>query len=382
MPGTCRLDRRNERHPALFMPVWIHSECRQGHDAYAGHAGGAIRDFVPETFYTVQLQSDGLKASGRKYKDRSEAEELAERCRSEGQMSVTKVVTKDKSEKPPLLYDLTSLQRDANKILGYSAQQTLDYLQSLYEKKLVTYPRTDSRYLTEDMAAGLPQLAKTATGALEYSGPVSVNAKQVINNSRVSDHHAVIPTKEVSTAKIRELPKGEAEILKLVTVRLLCAVGLPCRYTETTVTITCAGETFSIRGKQILDLGWKAVMNHYYPAKEKEETVPDVKEGQVLAINNTEVKEGKTKPAQHYTEGSKDKTCPALYGRVASSCNGNRRCGRHSGRGRTQRTGHSGNQGRHDREADPEGLCHPLRRQENKDPASDGKGHIPDRCHA
>ena len=264
----------------------------------------SIRDFVPETFYTVQLQSDGLKASGRKYKDRAEAEELADRCRSEGQMSVSKVVTKDKSEKPPLLYDLTSLQRDANKILGYSAQQTLDYLQSLYEKKLVTYPRTDSRYLTEDMAAGLPQLAKTAAGALEYSDPVSVNAKQVINNAKVSDHHAVIPTKEASTAKIRELPKGEAEILKLVTVRLLCAVGLPCRFTETTVTITCAGETFSIRGKQVLDPGWKAVMNHYYPAKEKEEVVPNVQEGQVLAISNAEVKEGKTKPAQHYTEGS------------------------------------------------------------------------------
>ena len=126
----------------------------------------------------------------------------------------------------------------------------------------------------------------------------------MINNAKVSDHHAVIPTKEASTAKIRELPKGEAEILKLVTVRLLCAVGLPCRFTETTVTITCAGETFSIRGKQVLDPGWKAVMNHYYPAKEKEETVPDVQEGQVLAISNAEVKEGKTKPAQHYTEGS------------------------------------------------------------------------------
>lgn len=134
-------------------------------------------------------------------------------------------------------------------------------MQNLYEKKLVTYPRTDSRYLTEDMAAGLPSLTKIAAGALDYSDPVPVNAKQVINNAKVSDHHAVIPTKEVNAAKIRELPKGEAEILKMVTIRLLCAVGLPCRFTETTVTITCAGETFSIRGKRILDPGWKAIMN-------------------------------------------------------------------------------------------------------------------------
>ena len=125
-----------------------------------------IRDFVPELFYTVRVQADGVKAFSRKYKEKSEAEALSERCRKEHQVRVESVVKKEKTEKPPLLYDLTSLRRDANKILGLSAQQTLDALQRLYEKKLVTYPRTDSRYLTEDMGSSLPGLVQLAGAAM------------------------------------------------------------------------------------------------------------------------------------------------------------------------------------------------------------------------
>ena len=122
---------------------------------------------------------------------------------------------KEKSEHPPALYDLTTLQRDANRLLGYSAQQTLDYTQALYEKKLVTYPRTDSRYLTEDMAAGLPGLAMDTAVAFEFRGAIPVHAKQIIHNQKVSDHHAILPTQSVAGADLSSLPMGEASILRL-----------------------------------------------------------------------------------------------------------------------------------------------------------------------
>lgn len=265
----------------------------------------AIKDFVPELFYTVQVEAGDLKASGKKYKERAEAENIAEKCREDHRVKVESVVTKEKAEKPPLLYDLISLQRDANKVLGYSAQQTLDYLQNLYEKKLVTYPRTDSRYLTEDMASSLPALAMQTASALGYSGTVPVHVKQVINSAKVTDHHAVIPTRELAAAKTSELPKGESEVLKLVAVRFLAALDGPCRYEETAVTLSCAGETFTVKGRVILDSGWKAVVGYFYPTKDKDaETIPDVTKGAMLDLTKAEVKEGKTKPAQHFTEGS------------------------------------------------------------------------------
>ena len=158
----------------------------------------AISAFKSEPFYTVQLAMDGFTASSERFKKQSEAEALRTACN--GQMAkVTKAERKEKTEKPPALYDLTSLQRDANRVLGYTAQQTLDYTQNLYEKKLVTYPRTDSRYLTEDMAAMLPDLVHLTFNSFPVDGVknIPVNAKQVINNKKVTDHHAIIPTKEL-----------------------------------------------------------------------------------------------------------------------------------------------------------------------------------------
>ena len=264
-----------------------------------------IKEFVPELFYTVQIQADGVKAASKRYREKTQAEELAERCRKAHQVKVESVVTKEKTEKPPQLYDLTSLQRDANKVLGLSAQQTLDALQALYEKKLVTYPRTDSRYLTDDMASSLPALIGQTATALEYESTVPIHTAQVINNGKVSDHHAVIPTKELSAAKIAELPKMEFDVLKLVSVRFMAAVGEPCRYQETAVSLTCADETFTVKGKTILHPGWKAVEEYFYPPKEKgAETIPDLQEGDLLSLIQAEVKDGKTKPAQHFTEGS------------------------------------------------------------------------------
>lgn len=265
----------------------------------------AIKAFMPELFYTVQLQADAIRASSKRFSDKADAEVLAAKCREDHQVRVDSLETKEKTEKPPLLYDLTSLQRDANKVLGFSAQQTLDTLQSLYEKKLVTYPRTDSRFLTEDMAPSLPELVYQAAAALDYAGNIPVHAGQVINNAKVTDHHAVIPTRELNSAKVAELPKAEAEILKLVAVRFMAAAGDPCRYEETAIKLSCAGETFTVKGKTVLQSGWKEIVEHFYPAKEKDaEALPRVQEGMVIPLVKAEVKDGKTKPPQHFTEGS------------------------------------------------------------------------------
>ena len=154
-------------------------------------------------------------ASSERFKEKAQAEELLAECRKSSQALVQKSERREKSERPPALYDLTTLQRDANRLLGYSAQQTLDYTQALYEKKLVTYPRTDSRYLTEDMAAGLLGLAMDTAVAFGFRGAIPVHGKQVIHNQKVSDHHAILPTQSVAGADLSSLPMGEASILRL-----------------------------------------------------------------------------------------------------------------------------------------------------------------------
>ena len=217
---------------------------------------------------------------------------------------------KDKSEKPPALYDLTTLQRDANRILGFTAQQTLDYLQSLYEKKLCTYPRTDSRYLTSDMADGLPALVSNVAAAMpKVEGvPIRVNATQVINDKKVSDHHAVIPTANFKEAALTGLPAGERAVLELVALRLLCAVSQPHEYTETAVTLECAGHSFSAKGRTVMNPGWRALMEAHYSGKGENETsdaakaLPPVDERQTFTVHSAAVKEGKTTPPKHYTE--------------------------------------------------------------------------------
>ncbi len=231
----------------------------------------AIAAFKPEPFYIIQLQTGGCMASSERFKEKAQAEELLAECRKSSRALVQKSERREKSERPPALYDLTTLQRDANRLLGYSAQQTLDYTQALYEKKLVTYPRTDSRYLTEDMAAGLPGLVMDTAVAFGFRGAIPVHAKQVIHNQKVSDHHAILPTQSVAGADLSSLPAGEASVLRLIAARLLAAVGEPYRYAETTVQIECAGQTFAA----------------------KKETLP---------VLDAELKEGRTTPPKHFTE--------------------------------------------------------------------------------
>ena len=266
----------------------------------------AIAAFTPEKFYTVALTlADGGTASSKRFAQKADAELLLSKCRKEGRVTVQKMERKEKSESPPQLYDLTALQRDANRLLGFTAQQTLDYAQSLYEKRLITYPRTDSRFLTEDMAASLPGLVTDTGRALAVEEPFPIHVQQVINGSKVTDHHALLPTKSMANADLAALPAGEWNVLRLIAARLLCAVGEPHRYAETTLTTICAGEEFTAKGKEVLEEGWKAVerkvLADILNRKQELTALPNAAENE-CGILNAELKEGQTSPPKHFTE--------------------------------------------------------------------------------
>ena len=266
----------------------------------------AIAAFTPEKFYTVALTlADGGTASSKRFAQKADAELLLSKCRKEGRVTVQKMERKEKSESPPQLYDLTALQRDANRLLGFTAQQTLDYAQSLYEKRLITYPRTDSRFLTEDMAASLPGLVTDTGRALAVEEPFPIHVQQVINGSKVTDHHALLPTKSMANADLAALPAGEWNVLRLIAARLLCAVGEPHRYAETTLTTICAGEEFTAKGKEILEEGWKAVerkvLADILNRKQELTALPNAAENE-CGILNAELKEGQTSPPKHFTD--------------------------------------------------------------------------------
>ena len=267
----------------------------------------AIAAFVPEKFYTVDLElTSGCTASSKRFAQKEDAELLLSKCRKEGRATVQKMERKEKSESPPQLYDLTALQRDANRLLGFTAQQTLDYAQSLYEKRLITYPRTDSRFLTEDMAASLPGLVTDTGRAFAVEEPFPIHVQQVINSSKVTDHHALLPTKSMANADLAALPAGERNVLRLIAARLLCAVGEPYCYAETTLTTICAGEEFTAKGKVVLSEGWKAVeqkMLGELLGKQKEvAALPDVQEQSQCSVAGAELKEGQTTSPKHFTE--------------------------------------------------------------------------------
>ena len=260
-----------------------------------------IGAFKSEPFYTVELALPGFTAVSQRMKDKAEAAAVCKNCAG-GTATVKKVECKDKSEKPPALYDLTTLQRDANRLLGYTAQQTLDYLQNLYEKKLCTYPRTDSRYLTSDMADGLPELVHLTANALpDYEKiTVSCDTAAVINDRKVTDHHAVIPTRELQKCNFEALPKGEFAILQLVCTRLLCAVGTPCLWTETEATLHKDGVPFTAKGRQILQTGWQQFLPN--TESKPDPALPNLAIGEQYAVQGSRVKEGQTTPPKHFTE--------------------------------------------------------------------------------
>lgn len=271
-----------------------------------------IQAFRSTPFYTVQLDCGSLRAISERLTERAEAERIAALCDGK-EARIIKLEQKERLEQPPRLYDLTSLQRDANRLLGYTAQQTLDYAQSLYEKKLASYPRTDSRYLTSHMENSTKTLVASITNLLSFTGNMSVpcNVAQVIDNGKVTDHHALIPTARIAGYDLLSLPAGERSLLTLLMVRLLCAVGTPCRIHETAVTLECEGVSFSVKGKQIMDMGWKAMEKVYRNALKSapvEETaaqeLPPLNDQMTFLPVKASVQEGKTSPPRSYTEAT------------------------------------------------------------------------------
>ena len=270
----------------------------------------AIAAFTPEKFYTVDLElTSGCTASSRRIPEKTIAETLLEACRKEMVATIQRITRKEKSENPPPLYDLTTLQRDANRLLGYSAQQTLDYVQSLYEKKLTTYPRTDSCYITDDDEDMLEELAEELERFLgivpEDVDDAVPRTRRTVNREKVTDHHAILPTHSMLQADLDALPKGEQNILKLIIARTLMAVSKPFRYLETLLTTECVGEEFTAKGKEILDEGWKAierkVLADILNRKKEFAALPPVEESE-CGILNAELKEGQTSPPKHFTE--------------------------------------------------------------------------------
>ena len=270
-----------------------------------------IDAFKPVPFYSVALDLPGFTAASARMDKKADAEQLKNACQG-GTVTVKQVERRDKSEKPPALYDLTTLQRDANRLLGFTAQQTLDYLQNLYEKKLCTYPRTDSRYLTSDMAEGLPVLVNLVANAMPFRKGIAIScdAAAVIHDKKVTDHHAVIPTRNIREADLSALPVGERAILELVALRLLCAVAPPYNFAETAVVVDCAGAEFTAKGRTVKQPGWRALdaayrasMKNVEPdGNSEDKALPELTEGQALPVAGAAVKEGKTTPPKHFTE--------------------------------------------------------------------------------
>ena len=255
-----------------------------------------IKAFTPVPFYTVNLTANGFEAASERFSEKASAEGLQKVCKG-ASATVTGVERKEKTEKAPALYDLTTLQRDANRLLGYTAQQTLDYLQALYEKKLCTYPRTDSRFLTDDMQDKVSELA---TIAAEIAGKAmgEVHAGQVCSSKKVSDHHAIVPTMTAGSADLSALPAGERAVLRLIAQQVLCAVGGPHIYAETAVTLDCGGAAFTAKGKTVLSVGWKANLEQ----EQADKPLPELTEGMSFPVESAAVKEGKTTPPKRYTE--------------------------------------------------------------------------------
>ncbi len=256
-----------------------------------------INAFKPEPFYAVELNCGDFKVLSERYQNKADADAILSGCKNNAAI-VKAVERKEKSEKAPALYDLTTLQRDANRLLGYTAQQTLDYLQSLYEKKLVTYPRTDARFLTDDMEAAVSGLVTIAASICDERAPASIKAAQVCNSEKVSDHHAIVPTQSAGKADISILPAGEREVMKLVARQLLCAVSDAHKYAENAVTIECGGYSFTAKGNTVLVPGWKAYVQQEQTAK----ALPELKGNQTVDVSDVAVKEGRTSAPKPYTE--------------------------------------------------------------------------------
>ena len=270
---------------------------------------GKITTFRKEKYFNVHIQKDSLKASLEKLKTEEEAKRIAEAC-DKKQASVSSLKKERKTVSPPKLYDLTTLQREANRYFSFTAQQTLDLVQSLYEKKLLTYPRTDSQFITDDMEGTVRQVISILCRKLPLFDGVAYtpDIDRISNNAKVTDHYAILPTVQVEKLDIAELPESEQKILRLVATRLICATGEKHIYDETTMTVSCEGSLFTAKGKTVVQDGWKGIELRFkatLKSKEKEEpetVLPEVTEGDILQNVVSSVSEHFTSPPKAFTE--------------------------------------------------------------------------------
>ena len=270
---------------------------------------GKISTFKKEKYFNVHVSGSNLTADMEKVKTENEAKTIAAAC-DKKQAVVSSVKRETKTVNPPKLYDLTTLQREANRYYGFTAQQTLDLVQSLYEKKLLTYPRTDSQFITDDMESTVRQVIGIVGRKVPIFDGLSCapDIRRITNNAKVTDHHAIIPTVQLEKQDISALPESEQKILRLVAMRLLSATGEKHTYEETSLTISCEGYVFSTKGKTVVQEGWKAVEQRFKAAlkskenDEPEKMLPAVSEGDVLGAVSSSVTEHFTTPPKQYTE--------------------------------------------------------------------------------
>lgn len=271
-----------------------------------------IMNFKKEQYFMAHILCGGVDAVTERIDSKTEAENVAGACLN-GQALVTSVVKEEKTVAPPKLYDLTTLQRDANRLFGFTAKQTLEYMQSLYEKKLCTYPRTDSQYLSDDMEQTAGNVIEAIFGSILFEENMMFNPdiKRVLNSKKVTDHHAIIPTMEIAKADLAALPETERKILFLVANRLLCATGEKHLYETVKAELSCGGYTFAASGKSVLKNGWKdfedAFKRSFKTMEDKEQEdkkLPELSEGQTFDGVQTKISEHYTTPPKHFTEDS------------------------------------------------------------------------------
>ena len=272
---------------------------------------GKISTFHKEKYFNVHISKDNLTADLEKVKTEEEAKAVAAAC-DKKQAVVSSLKKETKTVNPPKLYDLTTLQREANRYFGFTAQQTLDLVQSLYEKKLLTYPRTDSQFITEDMESTARQVIGIVSRKLPLFEGIThePDIGRITNNAKVTDHHAIIPTVQLENQDLTELPESEQKIIRLVAMRLLSATGEKHIYDETSVTLTCEGFEFKAKGKTVVQDGWKAIERRFketLTSKEKDEperSLPSLNEKDILSSVDASVTEHYTSPPKSYTEDS------------------------------------------------------------------------------
>ena len=270
---------------------------------------GKISTFHKEKYFNVHVGKGDLTADLEKVKTEEEAKKIAAACEKK-QAVVSSLKRETKTVNPPKLYDLTTLQREANRYYGFTAQQTLDLVQTLYEKKLLTYPRTDSQFITDDMEDTARQVISIVCRQLPLFSGVSVtpDIARVTDNSKVTDHHAILPTVQLEKQDVSALPQSEQKILNLVGMRLLCATGEKHTYAETQISLSCEGYEFKTKGKTVVQNGWKAIEELFKASlktKEKDDpmkSLPEVHEGDVLDNVSASVTEHFTTPPKQYTE--------------------------------------------------------------------------------